>query len=74
MLPFLPYLLIAAAIIGIGGLLLWLLNRWSGARATAAVAEQDKEAAQHAADNAAKAKETQHEIDRGSFGDAVDRL
>lgn len=74
MLQFLPYAIIVAVVIGAGLLLKYLLDSWASEHTKAAVAEKDKQAAEHLATETVKAEETRREIEAASFDDAVDRL
>lgn len=74
MLQFLPYATIVAVVIGAGLLLKYLLDSWASERANAAVAEKDKEAAEHRAAEVVKAEETRNEIARADFDDVIDRM
>lgn len=74
MLQLLPYAIVAAVAIGAGLLLKYLLDNWANTRVDAAVAEKDKQAAEHLATETVKAEETRREIEAASFDDAVDRL
>lgn len=63
-----------AAVIAARGVIVWLINAMANSRAKAAVAEKDKEAAEHRAAEVVKAEETRNEIARADFNDVIDRM
>ncbi|MCC3246158.1 hypothetical protein LG047_12645 [Methylocystis sp. WRRC1] len=68
------FTLIALAIVVAGGALLARYGKTVAKATKAEQLEKDLQAARDRATDAARSAETRHEIDRGDFDDAVDRL